>query len=172
MLWFNNMVKRTFTGDRVSYIFDGAGGMRDQLEQIILSEMDVKEYPLKRRLEEIKTGGMLFGTKEKCIAVDTDKNHQIIIANTTVGTYLYVALYVAVKKKFILIRILLTLVAIIKVLLGAKPDLFAEHRRNAALATAIAIAESAFKKLELKQCSSGYSGDRVEAVKPWWKLFS
>lgn len=36
-----------FAGRSDSYIFDGAGGMRDQLEQTILNELEQKKYPLK-----------------------------------------------------------------------------------------------------------------------------
>lgn len=36
-----------FAGRSDSYIFDGAGGMRDQLEQAILNELEQKKYPLK-----------------------------------------------------------------------------------------------------------------------------
>lgn len=33
--------------DSKSYLFDGSGGMRDQLEQAILNELEKKKYPLK-----------------------------------------------------------------------------------------------------------------------------
>jgi len=149
--------KKIFTGDRHTFIFDDAGSMRDQLEQTILSEMEKKQYPFKVNLEKIKTGGTLFGTKEECIVVSVDKEWQVVISNTTVGTYLYVVLYVAIKPKFILIAIIHAIIALFKRLLGAKYDIFKEQKRDAAFATAVEISKAAFSKLGLKQSKTGYS---------------
>lgn len=45
-----------FAGRSDSYIFDGAGGMRDQLEQAILNELEQKKYPLKASIQTVKSG--------------------------------------------------------------------------------------------------------------------
>ena len=45
-----------FAGKSDCYIFEGAGGMRDQLEQTILSELDNKQYPLKATIANVKSG--------------------------------------------------------------------------------------------------------------------
>ena len=39
----NRMAKVEFTGRSASYIFENAGGMRDQLEQTILNELQEKD---------------------------------------------------------------------------------------------------------------------------------
>lgn len=41
------MANTKFTGRSDSYIFEDAGGKRDQLEQAILNELQAKQYPLK-----------------------------------------------------------------------------------------------------------------------------
>mgnify|MGYP000780784256 CR=1 FL=1 len=49
--------------DSKSYLFDGSGGMRDQLEQAILNELEKKKYPLKTKLANVKSGGRDFWNK-------------------------------------------------------------------------------------------------------------
>lgn len=79
------MANSVFTGLSHSYIFDEAGGMRDQLEQTILNELQDKKYPLKATISTVKAGkglaGALFGTKEQCVVVQVDNEAQIAIAN-------------------------------------------------------------------------------------------
>lgn len=144
------MAKTQFTGLSYSYIFDGAGGMRDQLEQTILNELQTKQYPLKARIATVKAGkgltGALFGTKEQCVVVEIDKEAQIAISNTTVGTYLYVEVYLMVQEKF----------AIFAALAAMMDNVFKQQKRNALFEAATAATESAFGKLGLKQINSGY----------------
>jgi len=146
------VAKQQFTGVSYSYIFDGAGGTRDQLEQTILSEMEAKEYPLKRTIKEIKAGGMFFGTKEQCVVIEIDKEAQIAISNTTVGTYLYVELYLMVQQKS----------ALFAAFSALTDNIFKEQKRNAVFAAAREATESAFAKLGLKQSNSGYKGSMKE----------
>ena len=146
------MGKMRFTGRSSKYLFDGAGGKRDQLEQAILSEMDVKQYPLKRTIKDIKAGGLLFGTKEQCVVIEIDKDAQIIISNNTVGTYLYVELYMMVQEKS----------ALFAALSALTDNIFKEQKRNAVFEAAIAASESAFRKLNLVAANSGYVGQRDE----------
>lgn len=129
-----------------SYIFDGAGGMRDQLEQTIMQELELKKYPLKVAIENVKSGGF-FGSKEQCVTIEVAQGHRVVIANTTVGSYLYVNIYH-------LIRVLNTQNQIN--MANTITDIFAHHRTQAAYAAAVASTESAFAKLELKQINSGY----------------
>ena len=97
------MANTVFTGLSDSYIFDEAGGMRDQLEQTILNKLQAKKYPLKATISTIKAGkglvGAMFGTKEQCVVVQVDDEAQIAISNTTVGSYLYVEVYLMVQEK-------------------------------------------------------------------------
>ena len=144
--------KLQFHGESWSYLFDGAGGMRDQLEQAILAEMDAKEYPLKRTIKEIKAGGLFFKTKEQCVVVEIDKEAQIIISNTTVGTYLYVELYRMVQQKS----------SFFGGFSALTDNIFKEQKRNAVFSAAKAATESAFAKLGIKQSDSGYKGDKKE----------
>jgi len=137
-------MSKEFSGISYRYIFEGAGGMRDQLEQTILSELDAKQYPLKRTIKEIKAGGLLFKSKEQCVVIEIDRDEQIVIANTTVGTYLYVEVYL---------------------MSGTAPlfdNVFKLQKSNALFYAARQAMESAFSKLGLKQSSSGYSGDKSE----------
>lgn len=131
-----------------SYIFDGAGGMRDQLEQTILQELDEKKYPLKVAIENVQSGGVFWGTTEQCVTVGIGQGHRVVIANTTVGTYLYVHIYH-------LVRVINTKNQI-NLATSVITDIFATQKTYAAYAAAVAAAESAFAKLELKQCNSGY----------------
>lgn len=130
-----------------SYIFDGSGGMREQLERTIMQELENKKYPLKVSIENVKSGGMLFGTKEQCVTIEVAQGHRVVISNTTVGSYLYVSIYH-------LIRVLNTQNQINQAFIIT--DIFAHQHTQAAYAAAVAAAESAFAKLELKQINSGY----------------
>ena len=51
------MAKTKFTGISECYIFDEAGGKRDQLEQAILQEFQAKKYPLQATITTIKASG-------------------------------------------------------------------------------------------------------------------
>jgi len=144
------MAKQRFTGRSSSYIFDGAGGMRDQLEQTILTEMEVKQYPLKRMIKDVKVGGMLFGSKEQCVVIEVDKEAQIAISNTTVGTYLYVEVYLMVQEKS----------ALFAALSALTDNIFKQQKRNAVYTAAVEATESAFVRLGLKQSNSGYKGEK------------
>ncbi len=130
-----------------SYIFDGAGGMRDQLEQTILQELELKKYPLKVAIENTKLGGYVGTKEELCVTIEVGQGHRVVIVNTTVGSYLYVSIYH-------LIRVLNTQNQIN--MANTITDIFAHHRTQAAYAVAVASTESAFAKLELKQINSGY----------------
>lgn len=133
--------------DNRSYIFDEAGGMRDQLEQTILNELETKKYPFPTTIQNVKSGGMFFGSKEQCVTIEVVKGKRVVIANTTVGTYLYVCIYLLHRvpndPKLILPANTIT-------------DIFETQKERAAYAAAVEAAESAFKKLALKQCNSGY----------------
>ena len=146
MAFLQNALTTELIVNSNSYIFDGAGGMRDQLEQTIMQELDNKKYPLKVAIENVKSGGF-FGTKEQCVTVEVAQGHRVVIANTTIGSYLYVNIYH-------LIRVLNTQNQIN--LANTITDIFAHQRTQAAYAAAVAASESAFAKLELKQINSGY----------------
>lgn len=152
------MAKTEFTGKSNQYIFEDAGGMRDQLEQTILNELQIKKYPLKATISTIKSGnglaGALFGTKEQCVVIAIDDEAQIAISNTTVGTYLYVEVYLMIQKRLISFA----------ALSAAIGDVFKMQYRNAVYAAAVEATESAFAKLGLKQCNSGYKAS-VENTK-------
>jgi hypothetical protein len=145
------MAKQLFTGVSYSYIFDGAGGMRDQLEQTILSELEVKQYPLKATIRQIKSGGLFFGTVEQCVVIEVDKEAQIAVSNTTVGTYLYVELYLMVQEK-----------SFSSALSALADNVFKQQKRNAVFVASRECIESAFAKLGLKQSNSGYNGEKKE----------
>ena len=144
------MANAKFAGVSNSYIFEGAGGMRDQLEQCILNEFQNKKYPLKATVTTLKASGkgligMVTASKEQCVVIQVDNDTQIAIANTTVGTYLYVAAYLIVPEVTFL------------------PDMdnvFRQQKRNAYYAAAREIVESAFAILNLKQCNSGYHSNQ------------
>ena len=130
-----------------SYIFDGAGGKRDQLEQLILKELEEKEYPLKTNIENVKSGGF-FGSKEQCVTIEVAQGHRVVISNTTVGTYLYVSIYH-------LMRVLATNTQVN--ISYTITDIFVHQHIKAAYAAAVAAAESAFSKLQLEQIENEYS---------------
>lgn len=151
------MVNNSFTRLSSSYIFENAGGMRDQLEQTILNELKEKEYPLKATVSTLKSGkglaGALFGSKDQCIVITIDDEAQIAITNTTVGTYLYVGLYYMYQRK-----------PISKTgLAAAIGDIFRIQYRDAVRLAAIQATESAFGKLGLKQCNSGYHSEKLDS---------
>ena len=133
--------------DSKSYLFDGSGGMRDQLEQTILNELERKKYPLKIKIETVKSGGIFFGSKEQCVTIDCGNNTRIVIANTTVGTYLYVQVY-----------LLIPFSNINGASLANEPinDIFKMQQRNAVFAAAVDATESAFAELGLKTSNRGY----------------
>lgn len=145
------MANSKFTGISESYIFDEAGGMRDQLEQTILNELQTKEYPLKATISTIKAkGGGLLGvlgaTKEQCVVIQVDDESQIAISNTTVGTYLYVEVYLMIQER----------TGLFAGLSAMMDNAFKQQKRNAYFVAAKAATESAFAKLNLKQSNSGY----------------
>lgn len=150
------MARTEFTGRSNSYIFENAGGMRDQLEQTILNELQLRNYPLKATISTIKSGkglaGAIFGSKEQCVVITVDDEAQIAISNTTVGTYLYVEVYLMVQQKLISFA----------ALSAAIGDVFKMQYRNAVFAAAIEATESAFGKMGLKQCNSGYKAEKKE----------
>lgn len=143
-----------FAGRSDSYIFDGAGGMRDQLEQAILNELQSKKYPLQATVKNVKAGkglgGMMFGSKEQCVVIDVEDGYQICISNTTVGTYLYVGIYLMVPG--------LGLAAGNTTAWASQVgDVFKLQKINAYYGAATAATESAFATLGLKQTNSGYT---------------
>ena len=71
------MANTRFTGISESYIFDEAGGMRDQLEQTILNELQSKKYPLKATISTIIT---IVCSIIICVSADNWLNF-IIICN-------------------------------------------------------------------------------------------
>lgn len=96
--------------------------------------------------------GALFGSKEQCVVISVDDEAQIAISNTSVGTYLYVEVYLMVQQKFISFS----------AMSAAIGDIFKMQYRNAVFSAAIEATESAFGKLGLKQCNSGYKPDKKE----------
>ena len=142
------MANTKFTGRSDSYIFEDAGGKRDQLEQAILNELQAKQYPLKATIQTLKGGkglmGAVFAAKEQCVVVDVDSEAKIAISNTTVGTYLYVEVYLMIQEK------------IFSAMAFDAGNVFKEQKRNAYYAAAKEATESAFGKLGLKLANSGY----------------
>lgn len=148
------MANTKFTGISESYIFDEAGGMKDQLEQTILTELQSKKYPLKATISTIKaSGGGLLGalgaSKEQCVVIQVDNEAQIAISNTTVGTYLYVEVYLMIQEKY----------GLFAGLSAMMDNAFKQQKRNAYFVAAKAATESAFAKLNLKQTNSGYKSN-------------
>jgi len=150
--------KDVFLGESYSYIFDEAGGMRDQLEQTILSELEVKKYPLKATIKKVKAGG-LFGSKEQCVVIDVDKKAKLTIANVSVGTYLYVEMFLTAKQPGPIVMLFRLLFFWLIIFFKAAADNeFKQMRRNAIYSACRETVESAFSKLQLKQSNSGYQG--------------
>ncbi len=148
------MANAMFTGISESYIFDDAGGKRDALEQTILKELQTKRYPLKATISTIKaSGGGLLGaigaSKEQCVVIQVDNEAQIAISNTTVGTYLYVEVYLMIQEK----------VGLFAGLSAMMDNAFKQQKRNAYFVAAKAATESAFAKMNLKQTNSGYKSN-------------
>lgn len=148
------MANAMFTGISESYIFDDAGGKRDALEQTILKELQLKRYPLKATISTIKaSGGGLLGaigaSKEQCVVIQVDNEAQIAISNTTVGTYLYVEVYLMIQEK----------VGLFAGLSAMMDNAFKQQKRNAYFVAAKAATESAFAKMNLKQTNSGYKSN-------------
>ncbi len=145
------MASTKFTGRSDSYIFEDAGGKRDQLEQAILNELQAKQYPLKATIQTLKGGkglmGAVFAAKEQCVVVDVDSEAKIAISNTTVGTYLYVEVYLMIQEKIFSVM----------AFDAAIGNVFKEQKRNAYYAAAKQATESAFSKLGLKLANSGYT---------------
>lgn len=143
-----------FTGRSDSYIFEDAGGSRDQLEQAILNKLQAKKYPLKASIQTLKGGkglaGALLAAKEQCVVVQIDNEAQIAISNTTVGTYLYVEVYLMIQEK----------VFSAMAFDAAIGNIFKEQKRNAYYAAAKEATESAFADLNLKLCNSGYKSNQ------------
>lgn len=148
------MANTKFTGYSDSYTFEDAGGKRDQLEQAILTELEKKQYPLKATIQTIKGGkgiaGALFAAKEQCVVIQTDSESQIVISNTTVGTYLYVEVYLMIQEK------IFSAVAFD----AAIGNIFKEQKRRAYYSAAKEAMESAFSQMSLKICNSGYKSVR------------
>lgn len=98
--------------------------------------------------------GALFAAKEQCVVIQIDNEAQIAISNTTVGTYLYVEVYLMVQEK-------LFSSAAFDAAIG---DVFKNQKRNAYYSAAKEATESAFGKLGLKLCNSGYKSiqNRIE----------
>lgn len=144
------MASTKFTGRSDSYIFEDAGGKRDQLEQAILNELNAKQYPLKATIQTLKGGkglmGAVFGAKEQCVVIDIDNEAKIAISNTSVGTYLYVEVYLMIQEK------IFSSMAFD----AAIGNVFKEQKRNAFYAAAKEATESAFVQLGLKLANSGY----------------
>lgn len=145
------MANTKFTGFSESYIFDDAGNKRDQLEQTILTELQSKKYPLKSTISTIiASGGGLFGalgaSKEQCVVIQIDSESQIAISNTSVGTYLYVEIYLMIQEKS----------GLFAGLSAMMDNAFKQQKRNAYFAAAKSATESAFNVMQLKQINSGY----------------
>ena len=151
---------KIFTGERCSWTFDGAGGMRDQLEQTILSELAAKEYPFPSRIQELKSGGF-FGTKEQCVVVDVGKGAEIVISNTTIGTYLYVEMHNTIKGQSFFSALISMIFFFLPSSSSKSDDVFKEQRLRAAFAAAKAASKSAFAKLELKE-NNNYQGHQTK----------
>lgn len=152
------MANTKFTGRSDSYIFEDAGGKRDQLEQAILNELQAKQYPLKANIQTLKGGkglmGAVFAAKEQCVVVDVDSEAKIAISNTTVGTYLYVEVYLMIQEK------IFSAMAFD----AAIDNVFKEQKRNAYYAAAKEATESAFGKLGLKLANSGYKSTQRTVI--------
>lgn len=149
-----------FTGRSDSYIFEDAGGKRDQLEQAILNKLEEKQYPLRATIQTLKGGkglaGALFAAKEQCVVIQIDNEAQIAISNTTVGSYLYVEVYLMIQEK----------VFSAMAFDAAIGNIFKEQKRNAYYSAAKEATEAAFADLNLKLCNSGYKSNqnKMESV--------
>lgn len=149
------MANTKFTGRSDSYIFEDAGGKRDQLEQAILNELQAKQYPLKATIQTLKGGkglmGAVFAAKEQCVVVDVDSEAKIAISNTSVGSYLYVETYLLIQEK------IFSTMAFD----AAIGNVFKQQKRNAFYTAAKQATESAFGQLGLKLANSGYKSTQL-----------
>ena len=149
------MANTKFTGRSDSYIFEDAGGKRDQLEQAILNELQAKQYPLKATIQTLKGGkglmGAVFDAKEQCVVVDVDSEAKIAISNTSVGSYLYVETYLLIQEK------IFSTMAFD----AAIGNVFKQQKRNAFYTAAKQATESAFGQLGLKLANSGYKSTQM-----------
>lgn len=149
------MANTKFTGRSDSYIFEDAGGKRDQLEQAILNELQAKKYPLKATIQTLKGGkglmGAVFAAKEQCVVVDVDSEAKIAISNTSVGSYLYVETYLLIQEK------IFSTMAFD----AAIGNVFKQQKRNAFYTAAKQATESAFGQLGLKLANSGYKSTQM-----------
>ena len=149
------MANTKFTGRSDSYIFEDAGGKRDQLEQAILNELQAKQYPLKATIQTLKGGkvlmGAVFAAKEQCVVVDVDSEAKIAISNTSVGSYLYVETYLLIQEK------IFSTMAFD----AAIGNVFKQQKRNAFYTAAKQATESAFGQLGLKLANSGYKSTQM-----------
>lgn len=150
--------------ESTAYIFESAGGMRDQLEQTILKELQNSRYPLPATVKNVKGGrglmGAIAGSKEQCVVIDVSDRYSLNIACTTVGTYLYVGVYLMTASS------LLNGANIV----GGKGawattvgDVFQLQNIMSYYRVALQITEKAFAVLNLKQANSGYK--REEGAK-------
>lgn len=145
------MAELKFTGISESYVFEEAGGMRDQLEQAILMEIQATRYPLNATISTLTASGRgLMGalgtSKEQCVVIQVDNDAKIAISNTTIGSYLYVEIFLVVTEK-------LNPVAKIVAMMD---NAFKQQKRRAHFLVAKTITESACEKLNLKQVNTGY----------------
>lgn len=143
--------------ESTAYTFEGAGGMRDQLEQTILQQLQSDNYPLPATVKNVKGGrgvlGAIAGSKEQCVVIDVADRFTLNIACTTVGNYLYVGVYLMTTS---------SILSGANVAGGNKAwaatigDVFQLQKLNSYYSVALAITEKSFVKLGLKQANSGY----------------
>lgn len=140
-----------------SYVFEGAGGMRDQLEQTILKKLEAAHYPLSATVKNVKGGrglmGAIAGSKEECVVIDVTDKYTLNIACTTVGTYLYVGVYLMMTSSLLNGA---NIGGIASSWAASVGDVFQLQRLRSYYGTALAITETAFCALNLKQANSGY----------------
>ena len=139
--------KRVFEVIENSWIFDESGGMRDQLESAILDELQKKQYPKKVNIRTMSSGGFFLGSSDRCVVVDLGKESEIVVMNTSVGSYLYVKLRAQVLVQS-----------------AHMSNVFYKLQAEALYEAAKESIESAFNQLHLKQADSGYKAVRREST--------
>ena len=143
--------------ESTAYTFEGAGGMRDQLEQTILKELQNAKYPLSATVKNVKGGrglvGAIAGSKEQCVVIDVADKYSLNIACTTVGTYLYVGVYLMTASSLLSGA---NIVGSGATWAAAVDDIFQLQKINSYYGVALQITERAFSALNLKQANSGY----------------
>ncbi len=143
---------------QASYTFDSAGGMRDQLEQAILNEASKRKYPLAATIDSVKAGkglmGALTGSKEQCVTIDAGDGYTVAVSCTTVGTYLYVCIYLLVPSGSL--GRLAAGTGAGESWAASVGDFFKLQKLNAYYEVAVAITEAAIQSLGLKQANYGY----------------